>query len=83
MPGGDAGVADAGHALLFYGGPGADDVPDLTFTGEAAFDQFGSAVGAAGDLNADGYDDVIVGAFGSDAGAADGGRAYVYSYNFV
>jgi len=78
VPGGDAGVADAGHALLFYGGPGADDVPDLTFTGEAAFDQFGSAVGAAGDLNADGYDDVIVGAFGSDAGAADGGRAYVY-----
>ena len=47
-------------------------------TGAAAGDQFGAAVGTAGDVNGDGYDDVVVGAPYNDAGGTDAGRAYVF-----
>ena len=35
-------------------------------------------MGTAGDVNGDGYADVIVGAYGNDAGGSSAGRAYVY-----
>ena len=76
--GSDAGGADAGRAYVFFGGPGLDAVPDLTLTGAAAGDYFGGSVGAAGDVNGDGYADVIVGAGQNDAGGSNAGRAYVY-----
>ena len=47
---------------VFYGGPGADSVPDVILTGQAAGDHFGQAISFAGDINDDGFDDVIVGA---------------------
>src|SRR5262245_51117672 len=74
----DAGGASAGRAYVYYGGPNADDVPDLILTGAAASDFFGYSVASAGDVNGDGFADVIVGAYGSDAVFANGGRAYVY-----
>ena len=48
---------------------------DLTLTGSAASSQFGYAVSTAGDVNDDGYEDVIVGA---RAVSGNTGRAYVY-----
>jgi FG-GAP repeat/FlgD Ig-like domain len=71
------GAANAGQAHVYFGGPGADSIADLTMTGEAPFDFFGSAVSGAGDVNGDGFEDVIVGAFGATAGM-NVGRAYVY-----
>jgi hypothetical protein len=39
---------------------------------------FGYSVGTAGDVNGDGYSDVIVGAYGYDNGQTDEGRVFVY-----
>ena len=50
-----------------------------TFDGQAASDYLGNSVSGAGDVDNDGYDDVIVGAYGNDAGGSGAGRAYVYS----
>ena len=45
--------------------------------GAAAGDKAGRGVSSAGDINGDGYDDLIVGAPYSDLGGADSGAAYV------
>ncbi len=54
----------------------------LTITGEAEGDLFGFSIASAGDIDGDGYDDLIVGAPGHDAGAANNislGKVYLYS----
>jgi len=53
--------------------------PAYIWDGEAAGDRFGLSVDIAGDVNNDGYDDIIVGAYASDSGGTDAGRAYVFS----
>jgi len=75
-PGNDAGGTDAGRAYVYSGQTGA---LLYTFTGEAAYDDFGGSVSGAVDVNNDGYADLIVGAWYNDAGGAEAGRAYVYS----
>lgn len=50
-----------------------------TLHGQAAFEFFGAAVAGAGDVNGDGRHDVIVGAYGNDTGAPNGGAARVFS----
>jgi hypothetical protein len=74
----DAGGTDAGRAYIYFGGTSMDNTADVTMTGEAAGDRFGISVSAAGDVNGDGYSDVIVGATLSDAGGTDAGRSYIY-----
>jgi hypothetical protein len=63
--------ASQGRAYVYFGGPGADSTADLVLTGDAPGDDFGYSVSSAGEVNGDGYDDVVVGAYGQD-------RAYVY-----
>ncbi len=59
---------------------GADNGATTLFsvTGEAKSDFLGFAGGAAGDVNNDGYEDVIVGAYGWNGGY---GKVYVYAGN--
>ncbi len=74
----DAGGVDAGRALVYFGSTRPDDKPDLVLTGEAPGDAFGYSVSSAGDVNGDGYGDIVVGAYGNDAGGSAAGRAYVF-----
>ena len=44
---------------------------------------YGHSVATAGDVNGDGYSDVIVGAFSYDNGQTDEGRVYIYHGSFT
>ncbi|MCB0729330.1 MAG: FG-GAP repeat protein, partial [Ignavibacteriae bacterium] len=74
----DAGGTNCGRAYIYFGGSTMNNVSDVVLTGETAYDFFGQSVSTAGDVNNDGYSDVIVGAPYSDSVAADAGRAYIY-----
>jgi len=52
-------------------------LPFLQIAGTSPGDRFGVAVAARGDVNGDGFVDVVVGAEWSDADAPNGGRAFV------
>ena len=69
-----------GQAFIFYGGPSLDSTPDLQLSGESTGSGtwFGASVASVGDVNGDGFDDVMVGAPMYRNGAGEVGRAYVY-----
>ncbi|MFN7950594.1 MAG: FG-GAP-like repeat-containing protein [bacterium] len=50
----------------------------LTEPGGLVGGYFGSALASAGDVNGDGFDDVIVGAFGGESGGGVAGHAYLF-----
>jgi hypothetical protein len=58
---------------------GRDGKVLLTLNAEKPVDSFGRHVDGVGDVNGDGYADVIVGAPDNAAGGKGAGRAYVYS----
>ena len=72
---------DDGLAVCFYGSEtGLNSNPDWTATGLQKKCNFGHWVDGAGDVNGDGYDDVVVAAllYESDLGEANEGRIFVY-----
>jgi len=56
---------------------GLNGADGFELRGEAAFDFSGGAVSGAGDVNGDGYDDLLIGARRSDANGDSSGRSYV------
>ena len=73
-------------AFVLFGKPGGSGDIDLTnlpagagFEIEEASpgDQAGVSVASAGDVNGDGFDDIVIGAPQNDAGGVDAGAAYV------
>ncbi len=79
---GAASNANYGQAYVYLGGElPLSSTPILTLSGDEVLAKFGYSVSGIGDVNKDGYDDFIVGAFGHDVGfsvGANRGRAYVY-----
>lgn len=51
---------------------------DVRIYGRAAQDSFGASAASAGDVNNDGYADILVGATNSDLGATDAGAAFLF-----
>ncbi|HUQ79707.1 MAG TPA: FG-GAP-like repeat-containing protein [Gemmatimonadaceae bacterium] len=58
---------------------GADGRRLYTLTGENAGDGFGIGSADVGDVNRDGFDDLLVGAWQYSAAAQSGGKIYLYS----
>jgi hypothetical protein len=83
----DAGGADAGAVYLLDGaglvaGPltaavDLDAMAHTTWTGAAAGDEAGAWVAGAGDLDGDGFDDLLVGAPQATGAASGTGAAYI------
>jgi hypothetical protein len=72
-------TGDTGKAYLYLGGAsGLAASPSWTAVGEAVNDWFGNSVATAGDVNGDGYADLVVGAYGNDDNGSLAGKAYLY-----
>ena len=75
----DNGQIDEGRAYVYHGSATGLSTDSLwTAESNQSDAWFGYSVASAGDVNGDGYSDMIVGAPGCDNGQTDEGRAYVY-----
>ncbi|MFV2004477.1 MAG: integrin alpha, partial [Gammaproteobacteria bacterium] len=76
----DNGVNISEGAVFVYLGSstGLSSVADWNAVGNQRFVAFGNSVASAGDVDGDGYDDVIIGAPTYDKGQFDEGAAFVY-----
>jgi len=74
--------SDSGKVTLYYGTatlpPDEDETADWTFTGDQSGENLGIGMGTAGDVNGDGYCDVLVSAWLYDNGLMDEGRVYLF-----
>jgi len=78
MPYFDTGLEDAGHVKIRYGLSGNYAVSLL---GAQSLEGFGNAVASVGDVNGDGYGDLLVGAPLFDTPTANQGRAVLFYGN--
>ena len=67
--------SSTGRVYIYFGGAGMNNAADITMTGKGTNNYFGNSLSTAGDVNGDGYSDVIVGA---DGYSSYTGRAYLY-----
>ncbi|MBD3868599.1 MAG: FG-GAP repeat protein [Acidobacteria bacterium] len=79
LVGAPGGLNGAGRAFLYRGGPeGPSSTADHEWTGTEAGARLGAAVSWAGDVDRDGFADVLIAEPGYDGGAADIGRVSVH-----
>lgn len=63
---------------LFFGSPTGIFPSDTLIIAPTPGSQFGAAVGTAGDVNGDGYSDIVIGAPAASNIQSGGGAAYIY-----
>ena len=66
-----------GRVYVFYGGTLLDSIPDVIITGHDN-EAFGKSVGSGGDLNSDGYEDIVIGADENHEAYWGAGKVYVF-----
>jgi hypothetical protein len=81
------GISNSGSSYVVFGKSGGfastinlstlDGTNGFRLDGVAAFDFSGISVSSAGDVNGDGFDDLIVGAYRADPNGIDSGSSYV------
>ncbi len=76
----EPGLAHSGRAYVFSGASG-DVLHELVSPNEQSFGYFGESVSSAGDVDGDGFNDIIIGAHSEypDHSPQFAGRAYVFS----
>ncbi|WP_430895141.1 MULTISPECIES: FG-GAP-like repeat-containing protein [unclassified Paraflavitalea] len=75
----DNGQIDEGVAFVFHGSAtGINTIAAIQLEMNSAGANFGTAVASAGDVNGDGFNDVVVGASGYANGQAGEGAAFVF-----
>ncbi|MBW2494285.1 MAG: FG-GAP repeat protein, partial [Deltaproteobacteria bacterium] len=79
----EAGEIEEGAAFVFHGSAGGIANGDLTtaaaqLESDQEYAKLGQSVAGAGDINGDGYADVIVGAYRYDAGENEEGAAFIF-----
>jgi len=65
--GNDDNGSSSGSAFVLYGGTTISESPIGSIYGPSSSDYLGYSIDSAGDVNNDGYDDVVIGAYGEDA----------------
>jgi len=79
----DEGGTDAGQTYLFFGRSTGYQMgiplssADASFIGEVAGDEAGADISSAGDVNGDGYDDILIGASLNNEGGNKAGQTYL------
>jgi hypothetical protein len=75
----DNGQKDEGHVFVYHGGAdGVGTNGSVTLTNNKSSSYMGTSVASAGDVNSDGYDDIIVGAPNYDKYGENEGIAFLY-----
>jgi len=83
----NTGGSNAGAAYIIFGSTNLNGTynmigsilsPDITIFGKAANDYLGKQIAPAGDINGDGFDDVLISALGNDDAGGAAGAAYVF-----
>jgi hypothetical protein len=74
-----AGYTTSGKAFVYYGGAsGLSTTAAWSHSPTQTDAGYGASVASAGDINGDGYGDLLVGAWKYDGGATNSGAVYVY-----